>query len=367
MSTAFAWIGTRLSGRGDELRLALRMTVSGVVAFALAELFRLEQGYWAVFTAIIVVQASVGRSLKTGIDRLLGTIGGAAYGALVGLALPHADPVMRGVTLAAAVAPLALLAALRASFRIAPVTAVIVLLSTAGESVGPLAAAAGRVSEIGLGCLVGLAVSLLVLPARAHGLVARTASRSLTLQAELLGETSRRLGGAGDPERARSLHDRSAALLRQLDMIGREAERERRSRLSGAPDAEPLIRAVRRLRADLLVIARAGAAPLAEPGRALLQGPAEAALAAVAETLRGAAAALAAGRDPPGIAGALAALDGYAAAMDGFRQAQPAADLPDAEAERIFALSFALQLLRGDLRELDSSAGSFARRRATKV
>ncbi len=76
-----AWLATH----GAELRLALRVTASGLIAFALAKVLGLAQGYWAVFTAIIVVQGSVGGSLKAGIDRLLGTLGGAAYGALVGM------------------------------------------------------------------------------------------------------------------------------------------------------------------------------------------------------------------------------------------------------------------------------------------
>ncbi len=53
--------------------------------------------------------------------------------------------------------------------------------------------------------------------------------------------------------------------------------------------------------------------------------------------------------------------------MDAFRQAQPALDLPDDEAERIFALSFALQVLRADLRDLAARAGGFARRSTTKA
>jgi uncharacterized membrane protein YccC len=35
---------------GAELRLALRVTASGLIAFALAKLLGLAQGYWAVFT-----------------------------------------------------------------------------------------------------------------------------------------------------------------------------------------------------------------------------------------------------------------------------------------------------------------------------
>ena len=62
------------------LRLCFRMTVAGLLAYVLAELFALPQGYWAVFSAIIIVQASVGGSIKATTDRLIGTIGGAVAG-----------------------------------------------------------------------------------------------------------------------------------------------------------------------------------------------------------------------------------------------------------------------------------------------
>ena len=48
------------------------MTVAGLLAYVLAESF--AQDCWAVFSAIIVVQESVGGSIKA-TDRLIGTIG----------------------------------------------------------------------------------------------------------------------------------------------------------------------------------------------------------------------------------------------------------------------------------------------------
>src|SRR5262245_7847600 len=59
------------------------MTVAGLLAYALAEIFALPQGYWAVFSAIIITQASVGGSVRATADRLIGTIGGALAGAVV--------------------------------------------------------------------------------------------------------------------------------------------------------------------------------------------------------------------------------------------------------------------------------------------
>lgn len=57
-----------------EMTLSLRITVAGLIALALGELLGVKQVYWAVLTAVIVMQANVGGSLKATIDRLAGTV-----------------------------------------------------------------------------------------------------------------------------------------------------------------------------------------------------------------------------------------------------------------------------------------------------
>jgi hypothetical protein len=79
------WAGANAAA----LRLCFRMTVAGLLAYVLAEFFALPQGYWAVFSAIIVMQASVGGSVKATIDRVIGTIGGAVAGGAVGYIVPQ--------------------------------------------------------------------------------------------------------------------------------------------------------------------------------------------------------------------------------------------------------------------------------------
>ncbi len=56
------------------------MTVASLATFVLAEALGLPQGYWAVITALIVTQSSVGGSLKAAFDRFLGSVIGACYG-----------------------------------------------------------------------------------------------------------------------------------------------------------------------------------------------------------------------------------------------------------------------------------------------
>jgi len=54
-------------------------------ALTLAQSLQLPLPLWVVLTAVIVTQMSVGRSLKTTFDYLVGTLGGAIYGGAIGL------------------------------------------------------------------------------------------------------------------------------------------------------------------------------------------------------------------------------------------------------------------------------------------
>jgi uncharacterized membrane protein YccC len=75
------WIegaGERIGAHAAELKLALRVTIAGTLAFAVTRFFDLPQGYWAVITAVVVMQASVGGSLKAAVERFTGTLAGSS-------------------------------------------------------------------------------------------------------------------------------------------------------------------------------------------------------------------------------------------------------------------------------------------------
>jgi uncharacterized membrane protein YccC len=250
--------------RQAEIRLALRATVAAVLAFALARLLELPQGYWAVITAILVMQTSVGASLKAALDRLGGTLAGAIFGACISLLIPHASQLGLGLAIALAMAPMTLLAAMNASFKVAPVTALIVLLPTAGNIAPPLVYALDRILEIALGNIVGMTVALLVLPARAHNLLVGAAANVARLNAELMAALIDGLiTGQGRPGLP-ALHAKIRAALKQAEAAADEAARERRSHLSDMPDPEPLVRTLYRIRHDLVMIGRAASKPLAD-------------------------------------------------------------------------------------------------------
>jgi uncharacterized membrane protein YccC len=358
-----AWSGRH----GAELRLCVRSTTAAVLTLAAAQVLNLPIALWAVLTAVILTQISVGRSLKASTDYLASTLGGAIYAGAIGALVPQANEVALLAGLAIAVAPAVLLAALNPRFSAAPFTAVMVFFGPTITHTGPIAAAFERVIEVAVGCVVGLVVSLVVLPARAHDLAIEAATQMLDLMARFLPELFMRFTPSLDQPALADIQNRIGEAFARLDKVALEATHERMTRLSAEPDQAPLLRTLLRLRHDLVIVGRAAVVPLPEAFRPRL-GPW---LARVSETaadyLRASAAALSARKGPPPFDAVEAALDGYAAEIAALRREGLTRELPDEAVERIFALGFALDQMHLHLRDLARCVGEFAPSRSVAV
>jgi len=341
-----------LQGRSGELRLVLRTTLAGLITFTLAHVLELPQAIWAVLTSVLIMQASVGGSLQASLDRMLGTVAGAIWGVSMTLAIPHREALALGLPLAVALAPMALLAALKPNYRVAPVTAIIVLLSTTGAQLGPVHYAVDRVLEIGLGCLVGIAVSLLVLPARAHGLLTEAAGEVILALRDLLELLLQDMTRSPDGTALAAIHLRLSQALSRVEGFVADVKRERANRLTDAPDAEPVARNLRRLRHDLTAIGRTVAQPLPEPARQCLAEATRNLRLAVSDYLAGSAASIGGRRAPPSLDSVDKALLAFRDSMDRLRQSGTLRELAIEEVERVLSLAFALQQLRGNLGDL---------------
>ena len=342
-----------------QLKLAVRMTVASLAAFTLCRLLGLSQSYPAVLTAVIVMQGSVGASLKAMLDRLLGSLGGAVWGVVVLLVLPPSDGLSLGITFTVALVPLALLAALKPAYRAAPVTAIILLL-TPSNAVTPEAQAIQRVLEIGLGGIVAMAVALLVLPARAHEGMAEAAGRAIGKMGDLAAIVMKGLSGESDPDAIQSLHDDIRIALAQAEAAGEDATRERATYLSASPDPQSMLRTLRRLRNDFAAVGRTAAEPLPEPLRPLTE-PASRAAAALAAFLRASGEATANQKASPSLQEVDAALAAYASAVAESRKARLTRDLSDETVGRVFGLAFVLEQLHQNLKDLVDRTDELAR------
>src|SRR5215813_4832077 len=102
------WFNAQFRAYRVQLRFCVRMTVAAISALLIAQFFSLPlHGLWVVLTATVITQLSVGGSLGAGLEYLLGTLGGAIYGGLVGILIPHHTEAAQIVVLALSVAPLA--------------------------------------------------------------------------------------------------------------------------------------------------------------------------------------------------------------------------------------------------------------------
>jgi uncharacterized membrane protein YccC len=352
---ATAWTPLRnfARARAMELRLCLRVTAAALATFAFSELLSLPLGMWAILTAVIVTQMSIGASMKATTDYLVGSLGGAVYGGAVAALIPHSNVMAVAGVLAICVAPLALVAAVNPRFRVAPITAIIVLLGPTSAEAGPLEGAFFRILEVGLGGVTALAIAFVVLPAQAHGLAMDAAAKMLKLVAGALPDVF--AGFTRNLDEAAILHiqDSIGQAYARLNEISAEVKRERMTHLAAEPDPAPLLRTLLRLRHDLVLIGRAAVVPL-PPSVGERLGPP---LARIAETLsdylRASAKALEARRDPPPRGAVEAALAGFAAELGAIRHDRLTRDLSVEAVERMFALGFALDQLDAHFADLE--------------
>jgi uncharacterized membrane protein YccC len=345
----------------SKLKLSVRVTVSAILTLLLGQWLNVPLVLWAVMTALIVTQTSVGRSLKATIDYFVGTLGGAVYAGTVAALIPHgSEPALLGV-LAMAVAPMVVLASINSSFNVAPLTAVIVILAPTVTHATPVESAVFRLAEVGLGAVTGLLVSLTVFPARAHELAIEASAQMLDVMAQALQDMFAGFTGALDAAAILPIQERVGKFISRLDVIHAEVKRERMSQLADEPDPGPLLRTMLRLRHDLVIVGRAAVDPLPPDLQPRLAPPLERLVAAVSANMRGCAAALTAHALAPPLDAADAAFEGYAAEIAAVRREGLMRVLASDALEHLCTLGFVLEQVHQHLRDLEQWVSEQAR------
>lgn len=335
-----------------QFALGSRITVAALATLAIGHALGTPMVLWAVLTAVILTQMSIGRSVKATIDYSLGTLGGALYAGVITAFTPSGSELALVGMLALAIAPLALLAALSPRFTVAPSTGVIVVLAPTITHVSAFTSAYDRVLEVALGGAVALIVSHMVFPARARVLAREAAAEMLDLIAKALPEL---FGGFTKTRDAKSIQDIQrgiGAAFGRLDKVEQEAQHERVALFGAEPDLGPLLRALLRMRHDLVMIGRAAVVPLPDGLHDRL-GPLLDRIAATAGlSCNDCGKALMAGRKPAPNEELEAAFDAYGSEIAALRSSGALRGLPVERVEHVFALSFALEQWRQDIAEL---------------
>jgi uncharacterized membrane protein YccC len=338
---------TAAGARQAEVRHAVRVCVAVGLTFALTTAIGM-QGFWAVFTAVIVVQASTGATLSAVRDRLIGTLLGGLVGAAAS-SLHVAELWEKSAVLAVTVAVLTFAAAVRPSLKVAPITAAIVILGVT-PGLTPLQGALLRMFEVVLGSMIGVGAAILVFPAPARRTALERASRTMIVLRDLLGQLERRLAGEQNREEVYQSHLQIRGALAGIEDVMTQAATERATRLgAGAPEA--VLRTLWRLRNDTVIVDRTLREPLPSQVSDRLTPAAAAMLAAAERYLSRCSDALPADQLVDD-ADLIAAHERFEGEIEAFRAAKLTDALDFDDASRVFGLIFALQNLFANLIDL---------------
>jgi uncharacterized membrane protein YccC len=348
------WLRARIVRRRVQFALSLRITTAAIAALVVAQLVDIPLPLWTVITAVILTQMSVGRSLKATRDYLVGTLGGALYGGLIAVLIPHHTEFTLLLVFVIAVAPLALIAAIVPNMNVVPITAIIVLLMpTMGTThITPFWSAVYRVLEVGLGAVIGLVVSFIVLPSSAHRQMRQAAARALERMARALAALLAAAGHGLSNDELHHLLDGIGRAVEEINTVGAEADRERAARLTHRPDTGPLRRTLLRLRHDLVIVGRAAGAPLPEVLRERLVPRLNDVASAAYNFMEMCGAALVVQGQPPPLEPLEQALAGYAHEVAAVRHEGLTRTLPGDAAEHFFAIGFSLEQVHKNLVDL---------------
>jgi len=148
-----------------HIKQGLKTGAAGLITYAIYIHFHLPEGYWAVFTALVVTQANLGASWKAALYRTAGsTVGALAAGIL--MPLVGSGVVRTGIVLFVLATLFAFLTTLHPSFSAAGFTAALVLLLSSQQQ--PFHLVWLRVLYTVIGAIVAFLVGILLWPVRAR-------------------------------------------------------------------------------------------------------------------------------------------------------------------------------------------------------
>lgn len=169
-----------------HLRHGIKTGLACVLSYVLTLAFHLDYGYWAVLSTVIVMQINVADSIQMCWYRFTGTFIGALFGVSALLLFPP-TPLFTALSIFIVAGICAYLTRYNARFRMAAITAVIVMLASSGEGLGyydRVLFGAYRVMEIAVGVGSAFVVSVAVWPVASGAALRRRLEEHFTHCAE---------------------------------------------------------------------------------------------------------------------------------------------------------------------------------------
>ncbi len=208
------------SRQSPSLKQGIKTGLAGAITYAIYAVWHLPQGYWAVFTALVVTQANVGASWKAALYRSIGSTAGA-LAAVVLFTLVGPGTVRIGIMLFVLATLFGFLTVLHPSFSAAGFTVAIVLVLGPMEGT-PFKVGWLRVLYTLLGSFVAFAVGTLLWPVRAREILRDKISNILDGAGALYrAVTDAALHGIDNEQQIRELdrklHDLRRGITQQMD------------------------------------------------------------------------------------------------------------------------------------------------------
>jgi uncharacterized membrane protein YccC len=345
----------RLGRFHDPARMAIQTGVASVVTLELCRLLGFQQLTWGVMSALFVIQMSVGGTVGMAIYRILGTALGTAAGVMAVLVVP-ATPLPQAITLFVVGSGLVFVAGIWPGLRFGAIAAAILIVAPPPTDLDVLAAAGSQAAQILLGTVVATVTSRLILPDSAHRQSARSIARLLTLCADLLETVTGELrAGKRDDDRLAGINRGIVKALEEADQSSAQSRRplERRwARWRGGErlsDPDKIVRCAQHLWHTLLIAQRTGGERLAGEPRQILDEPLWALSEDAGGYLRDLARAIRTNDPVPPLRPVLESQRRMEEAFAEVRRRSFTLGLSAREAERVFALSLAINHLGSNL------------------
>jgi uncharacterized membrane protein YccC len=152
-------------GHSRHIKQGIKTGLAGAITYGIYAAWSLPEGYWAVFTALVVTQTNLGASWKAALYRTIGSTSGAVAAALL-IPVVGTGRLRAGIVLFLLAAFFGYLTALHPSFAAAGFTVAIILVFSSRDE--PWHLAWYRVLYTLLGAFVAFGVGVLIWPVHAR-------------------------------------------------------------------------------------------------------------------------------------------------------------------------------------------------------
>lgn len=203
----------RIFGR-DEIRVPLQTTVAVLLAFIGTLFISRENLSWGVFSALFVMQASVGGTITNGAYRIIGAIFGAVIG-VIAVLLPGDGYIATLLRLVGGVSIMSVISYRWPELAYGLVTATIIIVS---PNFYVLEEATGKVIAIGIGTLSGVVAATAMFPVSAHRRANHHLEQALHSGSQLLKGTMSNLLGEKNKEQRDTIESASYHLSRAREI-----------------------------------------------------------------------------------------------------------------------------------------------------